>query len=203
MTWCSGCVCTLTRACLSLPLWALQDLEKTQEDVLKHQASISELKRSFMEATPEPRPSQWDKRLTGSPATTLRMQASGVRVLLTPGSTRMFCTSCHSRMRVLYLLYGVTVGISEAFSHLHVPVWKHVSLPLCLLSVLSERKVILSTTTASWIHLKMPLSCCSEQTCGNSDVFSHVTHSAQSCLCWSPVCQRWFVYRSQYTSVVK
>ncbi|XP_057209569.1 band 4.1-like protein 2 isoform X14 [Triplophysa rosa] len=56
----------------------LEDLEKTQEDVLKHQASMSELKRSFMEATPEPRPSQWDKRLTGSPATTLRLHASGV-----------------------------------------------------------------------------------------------------------------------------
>ncbi|XP_056111159.1 band 4.1-like protein 2 isoform X17 [Rhinichthys klamathensis goyatoka] len=55
----------------------LEDLDKTQEDVLKHQASISELKRSFMEATPEPRPSQWDKRLTGSPATTLRLQAQG------------------------------------------------------------------------------------------------------------------------------
>ncbi|XP_056101594.1 band 4.1-like protein 2 isoform X3 [Rhinichthys klamathensis goyatoka] len=54
-----------------------KDLDKTQEDVLKHQASISELKRSFMEATPEPRPSQWDKRLTGSPATTLRLQAQG------------------------------------------------------------------------------------------------------------------------------
>uniref|UniRef100_A0A671SU59 FERM domain-containing protein n=1 Tax=Sinocyclocheilus anshuiensis TaxID=1608454 RepID=A0A671SU59_9TELE len=58
------------------------DLDKTQEDVLKHQASISELKRSFMEATPEPRPSQWDKRLTGSPATSLRLQAHGVRVLV-------------------------------------------------------------------------------------------------------------------------
>ncbi|XP_073711901.1 band 4.1-like protein 2 isoform X9 [Misgurnus anguillicaudatus] len=54
-----------------------KDLDKTQEDVLKHQASISELKRSFMEATPEPRPSQWEKRLTGSPATTLRLQVSG------------------------------------------------------------------------------------------------------------------------------
>uniref|UniRef100_A0A8C1NP84 FERM domain-containing protein n=1 Tax=Cyprinus carpio TaxID=7962 RepID=A0A8C1NP84_CYPCA len=60
----------------------LEDLDKTQEDVLKHQASISELKRSFMEATPEPRPSQWDKHLTGSPATTLRLQTHGVRVLL-------------------------------------------------------------------------------------------------------------------------
>ncbi|CAB1342816.1 unnamed protein product, partial [Coregonus sp. 'balchen'] len=57
-----------------------QDLDKTQEDVLKHQASISELKRSFMEATPEPRPSQWEKRLTASPATSLRLQAQGVRV---------------------------------------------------------------------------------------------------------------------------
>uniref|UniRef100_A0A8C1DX81 Erythrocyte membrane protein band 4.1 like 2 n=1 Tax=Cyprinus carpio carpio TaxID=630221 RepID=A0A8C1DX81_CYPCA len=55
----------------------LEDLDKTQEDVLKHQASISELKRSFMEATPDPMPSQWDKRLTGSPATTLRLQAQG------------------------------------------------------------------------------------------------------------------------------
>uniref|UniRef100_A0A672NCM6 Erythrocyte membrane protein band 4.1 like 2 n=1 Tax=Sinocyclocheilus grahami TaxID=75366 RepID=A0A672NCM6_SINGR len=56
----------------------IYDLDKTQEDVLKHQASISELKRSFMEATPDPRPSQWDKRLTGSPATSLRLQAQGV-----------------------------------------------------------------------------------------------------------------------------
>ncbi|XP_048105521.1 band 4.1-like protein 2 isoform X6 [Alosa alosa] len=54
-----------------------QDLDKTQDDVLKHQASISELKRSFMEATPEPRPSQWDKRLTASPVTSLRLQAQG------------------------------------------------------------------------------------------------------------------------------
>ncbi|XP_052327002.1 band 4.1-like protein 2 isoform X6 [Oncorhynchus keta] len=55
----------------------LEDLDKTQEDVLKHQASTSELKRSFMEATPEPRPSQWEKRLTASPATSLRQQAQG------------------------------------------------------------------------------------------------------------------------------
>ncbi|MGH0154685.1 UNVERIFIED_CONTAM: hypothetical protein FKN15_051058 [Acipenser sinensis] len=42
----------------------LEDLDKTQEEVLKHHASICELKRSFMESTPEPRPSQWEKRLT-------------------------------------------------------------------------------------------------------------------------------------------
>ncbi|XP_072412384.1 band 4.1-like protein 2 isoform X19 [Chiloscyllium punctatum] len=42
----------------------LEDLDKTQEDLLKHQASISELKRSFMESTPEPRPNEWENRLT-------------------------------------------------------------------------------------------------------------------------------------------
>ncbi|NWX51383.1 E41L2 protein, partial [Steatornis caripensis] len=40
----------------------LEDLDKTQDDLLKHQASISELKRNFMESTPEPRPNEWDKR---------------------------------------------------------------------------------------------------------------------------------------------
>ncbi|XP_072355288.1 band 4.1-like protein 2 isoform X17 [Scyliorhinus torazame] len=42
----------------------LEDLDNTQEDLLKHQASISELKRSFMESTPEPRPNEWENRLT-------------------------------------------------------------------------------------------------------------------------------------------
>ncbi|XP_051780096.1 band 4.1-like protein 2 isoform X9 [Erpetoichthys calabaricus] len=51
----------------------LEDLDKTQEDVLKHQASISELKRNFMESSPEPRPNQWEKRLTG----TLSAQTQG------------------------------------------------------------------------------------------------------------------------------
>lgn len=53
-----------------------QDHDKTQEEVLKHQASISELKRSFMEAPPPspPQPNQWEKRLTSSPATTIRVQ---------------------------------------------------------------------------------------------------------------------------------
>ncbi|XP_022412237.1 band 4.1-like protein 2 isoform X4 [Delphinapterus leucas] len=40
----------------------LEDLDKAQEEILKHQASISELKRNFMESTPEPRPNEWEKR---------------------------------------------------------------------------------------------------------------------------------------------
>ncbi|XP_075059173.1 band 4.1-like protein 2 isoform X9 [Mixophyes fleayi] len=39
-----------------------KDLDKSQDEILKHQASISELKRSFMESTPEPRTNEWEKR---------------------------------------------------------------------------------------------------------------------------------------------
>ncbi|XP_063773392.1 band 4.1-like protein 2 isoform X8 [Pseudophryne corroboree] len=39
-----------------------KDLDKSPDEILKHQASISELKRSFMESTPEPRPNEWEKR---------------------------------------------------------------------------------------------------------------------------------------------
>ncbi|NXM89699.1 EPB41 protein, partial [Oenanthe oenanthe] len=43
----------------------LEDLDKTQEEIKKHHANISELKKNFMESVPEPRPSEWDKRLSG------------------------------------------------------------------------------------------------------------------------------------------
>ncbi|TNN78450.1 Protein 4.1 [Liparis tanakae] len=49
-----------------------KEFDKPQEDLLRHHASISELKRNFMEAAPENRPSEWDKRLsTHSPFRTL------------------------------------------------------------------------------------------------------------------------------------
>ncbi|XP_051511286.1 protein 4.1-like isoform X2 [Myxocyprinus asiaticus] len=104
----------------------LEDLDKTQEDVLKHQASISELKRSFMEATPEARPSQWDKRLTGSPATTLRLQGHGVRVLR-PGSLEEELTSlflskaCFSGLAGSCRTTAVPAEGSKASAHLEVP----------------------------------------------------------------------------------
>ncbi|XP_029307448.1 uncharacterized protein LOC115021278 isoform X4 [Cottoperca gobio] len=53
-------------------LLMLEEFDKPQEDLLRHHASISELKRTFMAAAPESRPSEWDKRLsTHSPFRTL------------------------------------------------------------------------------------------------------------------------------------
>nr|XP_056701733.1 protein 4.1 [Euleptes europaea] len=52
----------------------LEDLDKTQEEIKKHHANISELKKNFMESVPDPRPSEWDKRLsTHSPFRTLNI----------------------------------------------------------------------------------------------------------------------------------
>ncbi|XP_033375420.1 protein 4.1 isoform X29 [Parus major] len=56
------------------PVDASRDLDKTQEEIKKHHANISELKKNFMESIPDPRPSEWDKRLsTHSPFRSLNV----------------------------------------------------------------------------------------------------------------------------------
>uniref|UniRef100_A0A8C5MX35 Erythrocyte membrane protein band 4.1 like 2 n=1 Tax=Leptobrachium leishanense TaxID=445787 RepID=A0A8C5MX35_9ANUR len=56
------CALTSTAGEPARTLCERNDLDKSQDEILKHQASISELKRNFMESTPEPRPSEWEKR---------------------------------------------------------------------------------------------------------------------------------------------
>ncbi|XP_050805457.1 band 4.1-like protein 2 isoform X7 [Gopherus flavomarginatus] len=72
----------------------LEDLDKTQDDLLKHQASISELKRNFMESTPEPRPNEWEKRRI----TPLSLQTQG---------------SSHETLNVLEEKKQAEMGIEE------------------------------------------------------------------------------------------
>ncbi|XP_077343004.1 band 4.1-like protein 2 isoform X8 [Lithobates pipiens] len=72
-----------------------KDLDKSPEEILKHQASISELKRSFMESTPEPRPNEWEKRCI----TPISLQAQGsleeeiTSILFSKDSFSTFTTS--------------------------------------------------------------------------------------------------------------
>ncbi|XP_077759071.1 band 4.1-like protein 2 isoform X5 [Canis aureus] len=70
----------------------LEDLDKAQEDILRHQASISELKRNFMESTPEPRPNEWEKRRI----TPLSLQTQGASLSLT-----LICPSLSSGLNVI------------------------------------------------------------------------------------------------------
>nr|XP_046256671.1 uncharacterized protein LOC124065372 isoform X14 [Scatophagus argus] len=70
-------------------LLMLEEFDKPNEDLLKHHASISALKRNFMEAVPEQRPSEWDKRLsTHSPFRTL-----GINGQPLPSADGNVCTS--------------------------------------------------------------------------------------------------------------
>ncbi|XP_052667078.1 protein 4.1 isoform X36 [Harpia harpyja] len=72
----------------------LEDLDKTQEEIKKHHANISELKKNFMESVPEPRPSEWDKRLsTHSPFRTLNV--NGQIPMGADGSPSYFLPSTH------------------------------------------------------------------------------------------------------------
>ncbi|XP_065277616.1 protein 4.1 isoform X13 [Emys orbicularis] len=73
----------------------LEELDKTQEEIKKHHANISELKKNFMESVPESRPSEWDKRLsTHSPFRTFNVNGQvptgveGVKKANLPSSER-------------------------------------------------------------------------------------------------------------------
>ncbi|XP_034621557.1 band 4.1-like protein 2 isoform X6 [Trachemys scripta elegans] len=90
----------------------LEDLDKTQDDLLKHQASISELKRNFMESTPEPRPNEWEKRRI----TPLSLQTQGKL----PSRAERPCTgasdadkSSHETLNVVEEKKQAEVGIEE------------------------------------------------------------------------------------------
>ncbi|RMB91895.1 hypothetical protein DUI87_31705 [Hirundo rustica rustica] len=86
------------------PVDASRDLDKTQEEIKKHHANISELKKNFMESVPEPRPSEWDKRLsTHSPFRSLNVNGQiptgvdGVKKVTVPSSERQKMSDFFSR----------------------------------------------------------------------------------------------------------
>ncbi|XP_039662863.1 titin-like isoform X5 [Perca fluviatilis] len=77
-------------------LLMLEEFDKPQEDLLRHHASISELKRNFMEAAPETRPSEWDKRLsTHSPFRTLGI--NGQPLPSADGSISFLCNGSETK----------------------------------------------------------------------------------------------------------
>ncbi|XP_032414117.1 titin homolog isoform X8 [Xiphophorus hellerii] len=82
----------------------VKEFDKPQEDLLKHHASISELKRNFMEAVPEPRQSEWDKRLsTHSPFRTL-----GINGQPLPSADGSVCISPSCKSSKTKTLHGET-----------------------------------------------------------------------------------------------
>ncbi|XP_064006232.1 band 4.1-like protein 3 isoform X10 [Pogoniulus pusillus] len=70
----------------------LEDLDKTQEDLMKHQTNISELKRTFLETSTETAVSnEWEKRLSTSPVRLAARQEEAPMIEpLVPEETKQF-----------------------------------------------------------------------------------------------------------------
>ncbi|KAK5883100.1 hypothetical protein CesoFtcFv8_019466 [Champsocephalus esox] len=118
----------------------LEDLDKTQTGIMRHHTSISELKRSFMESVPEPRPSEWDKRLsTNSPFRTVSINGQ-----LQPASP---------------VLKTQTITISDVTNSLRGTV-TYTDMPL----VHTETKTI--TYESAQVSLPQPVDCPTERDSG-------------------------------------
>ncbi|XP_034058085.1 protein 4.1 isoform X14 [Gymnodraco acuticeps] len=118
----------------------IKDLDKTQTGIMRHHTSISELKRSFMESVPEPRPSEWDKRLsTNSPFRTVSINGQ-----LQPASP---------------VLKTQTITISDVTNSLRGTV-TYTDMPL----VHTETKTI--TYESAQVSLPQPVDCPAERDSG-------------------------------------
>uniref|UniRef100_A0A674MQ88 Protein 4.1 n=1 Tax=Takifugu rubripes TaxID=31033 RepID=A0A674MQ88_TAKRU len=119
----------------------VKDFDKPNEELVKHHASISELKRNFMEAVPEPRPSEWEKRLsTHSPFRNLGINgqplsgADGVSAplkllyLLWPKSTRLVNTG---RTGIIsYFITFSVINTGETSSVGRIQLWMDFSVKM-------------------------------------------------------------------------
>ncbi|XP_069075912.1 band 4.1-like protein 3 isoform X3 [Pleurodeles waltl] len=65
----------------------LEELEKTQEELLKHQTNISELKRTFLETSADST-NEWEKRLSTSPVRLVRHEDAPMIEPLVPDETK-------------------------------------------------------------------------------------------------------------------
>ncbi|XP_035485046.1 uncharacterized protein LOC118302716 isoform X8 [Scophthalmus maximus] len=92
-------------------LLMLEEFDKPQEDLIRHHASISKLKKNFMESVPEPRPSEWDKRLsTHSPFRTLGI--NGQPLPSADGSVFISSQCNGSETKAAYEETGNSLGLS-------------------------------------------------------------------------------------------
>uniref|UniRef100_A0A8D2ZE27 Protein 4.1 n=1 Tax=Scophthalmus maximus TaxID=52904 RepID=A0A8D2ZE27_SCOMX len=89
----------------------VKEFDKPQEDLIRHHASISKLKKNFMESVPEPRPSEWDKRLsTHSPFRTLGI--NGQPLPSADGSVFISSQCNGSETKAAYEETGNSLGLS-------------------------------------------------------------------------------------------
>ncbi|XP_061212345.1 band 4.1-like protein 3 isoform X21 [Neopsephotus bourkii] len=141
-----------------------QDLDKTQEDLMKHQTNISELKRTFLETSTETAVSnEWEKRLSTSPVRLAARQEEAPMIEpLVPEETK---EENEKSEKLIFLQKGGTTFLESQPSVLEKKLQEGESAG----TLVTSHQIIIQKSIPSYPETKQSTS---EKTLDGSDIFS-------------------------------
>ncbi|XP_053794718.1 band 4.1-like protein 3 isoform X14 [Vidua chalybeata] len=141
-----------------------QDLDKTQEDLMKHQTNISELKRTFLETSTETTVSnEWEKRLSTSPVRLAARQEDAPMIEpLVPEETK---EETEKSEKLIFLQKGGTTCLEMQPSVIEKKLQEGESAG----TLVTSHQIIIQKTIPSSLETKQSTS---EKTLDGSDIFT-------------------------------
>ncbi|XP_042653849.1 band 4.1-like protein 3 isoform X18 [Tyto alba] len=141
-----------------------QDLDKTQEDLMKHQTNISELKRTFLETSTETAVSnEWEKRLSTSPVRLAARQEEAPMIEpLVPEETK---EEREKSEKLIFLQKGGTAFLESQPSVIEKKLQEGESAG----TLVTSHQIIIQKSIPSSLETKQSTS---EKTLDGSDIFS-------------------------------
>ncbi|XP_051465541.1 band 4.1-like protein 3 isoform X11 [Apus apus] len=142
----------------------LEDLDKTQEDLMKHQTNISELKRTFLETSTETAVSnEWEKRLSTSPVRLAARQEEAPMIEpLVPEETK---EEREKSEKLIFLQKGGTTFLELQPSVIEKKLQEGESAG----TLVTSHQIIIQKTIPSSLETKQSTG---EKTLDGSDIFS-------------------------------
>ncbi|XP_074755270.1 band 4.1-like protein 3 isoform X12 [Athene noctua] len=142
----------------------LEDLDKTQEDLMKHQTNISELKRTFLETSTETAVSnEWEKRLSTSPVRLAARQEEAPMIEpLVPEETK---EEREKSEKLIFLQKGGTTFVELQPSVIEKKLQEGESAG----TLVTSHQIIIQKSIPSSLETKQSTS---EKTLDGSDIFS-------------------------------
>ncbi|XP_068860612.1 band 4.1-like protein 3 isoform X21 [Aphelocoma coerulescens] len=141
-----------------------QDLDKTQEDLMKHQTNISELKRTFLETSTETTVSnEWEKRLSTSPVRLAARQEDAPMIEpLVPEETK---EETEKSEKIIFLQKGGTTFLEMQPSVIEKKLQEGESAG----TLVASHQIIIQKSIPSSLETKQSTS---EKTLDGSDIFT-------------------------------
>ncbi|KAM7070672.1 band 4.1-like protein 3 isoform 9-T11 [Acridotheres tristis] len=144
----------------------LEDLDKTQEDLMKHQTNISELKRTFLETSTETTVSnEWEKRLSTSPVRLAARQEDAPMIEpLVPEETK---EETEKSEKLIFLQKGGTTFLEMQPSVIEKKLQEGESAG----TLVTSHQIIIQKSIPSSLETKQSTS---EKTLDGSDIFTFI-----------------------------